>query len=94
MYSLRYGTVPIVRATGGLDDTVVDARENAELADGIKFHEYSGRALAKAIRKGLALYEAKEALQQFRVNSMKADFSWSRTASQFAQIYQQAVRKS
>src|SRR6059036_362562 len=51
MYSLRYGTLPIVRATGGLDDTVIDVREHIEKANGIKFHEYSPGALAKAIRK-------------------------------------------
>jgi starch synthase len=50
MYSLRYGTIPIVRITGGLDDSVVDISEDQDTADGIKFGEYSVRALAKAIR--------------------------------------------
>src|SRR5262249_43275788 len=54
MYSLKYGTIPIVRATGGLDDTVTDIREDATKVTGIKFYEYSGRALAKAIQKALA----------------------------------------
>src|SRR5215475_3839134 len=49
MYSLRYGTIPIVRITGGLDDTVTDINEDPENADGIKFAEYSNRALAKGI---------------------------------------------
>src|SRR5262249_51161006 len=56
MYSLRYGAIPIVRATGGLVNTVVDIREDPTSANGIKFYEYSGRALAKGIRKALALY--------------------------------------
>ena len=47
MYSLRYGTVPIVRATGGLDDTVIDLTENATSANGIKFTEFSPAALGK-----------------------------------------------
>ena len=55
MYSLRYGTIPIVRATGGLDDSVIDYTEDAARANGIKFREFSARALAKAIRKALAL---------------------------------------
>ena len=56
MYGLRYGTIPIVRTTGGLDDTVIDVREDAGKANGIKFIEYSATALAKGIRKALALY--------------------------------------
>ena len=54
MYSLRYGTIPIVRAVGGLDDSVIDFAEDARRANGIKFREYSARTLAKAIRKALA----------------------------------------
>ena len=87
MYSLRYGTIPVVRATGGLDDTVVDPKEDLARADGIKFHEYSSQALAKGIRKAIALYEAPEALHQFRLNAMTADFSWERTAARFLELY-------
>jgi starch synthase len=87
MYSLRYGTIPVVRATGGLDDTVVDPKEDLARADGIKFHEYSSQALAKGIRKAIALYEAPEALHQFRLNAMSADFSWERTAGRFLELY-------
>src|SRR5678815_3094729 len=79
MYSLRYGTIPIVRVTGGLDDSVVDISEHPENADGIKFFEYSSRALAKAIRKALALYENKELLDHYRRNAMGVDYSWEHT---------------
>jgi starch synthase len=91
MYSLRYGTVPIVRMTGGLDDSVVDASESVERANGIKFKEYSVRALAKAIRKALVLYEHKELLQRYRRNGMKADFSWDRTAEEYVKVYERAA---
>lgn len=91
MYSLRYGTVPIVRATGGLDDTVVDIRDDPERANGVKFVEYSGRALAKSIRKALALYENPDLLQRFRQNGMQADFSWDRTAAEYVNVYTKAV---
>ncbi|HZR17783.1 MAG TPA: glycogen synthase GlgA [Verrucomicrobiae bacterium] len=87
MYSLRYAAIPVVRATGGLDDTVIDPKEDLDRADGIKFHEYSGQALAKGIRKALALYERPDLLRHFRLNAMAADFSWSRTANQFLQLY-------
>ena len=66
MYSLRYGTIPIVRATGGLDDSVIDFTEDATRANGIKFREYSARALAKAMRKALALYQQPELLRRYR----------------------------
>ncbi|HWH70856.1 MAG TPA: glycogen synthase GlgA [Candidatus Sulfotelmatobacter sp.] len=91
MYSLRYGTIPIVRATGGLDDTVIDIKEDAERADGIKFSEYSSRALAKAMRKALALYGEPELFGRFRENAMQADFSWERTAVEFVKVYAKAV---
>lgn len=78
MYSLRYGTIPIVRATGGLDDSVIDYTQDARLANGIKFHEYSPTALAKAIRKALAIYSHPELFRRYRRNAMKADFSWKR----------------
>jgi starch synthase len=90
MYGLRYGTIPIVRATGGLDDTVTDAREDARKANGIKFFDYSAPALAKAIRKALALFAEPELLRQFRLNAMAAEFSWERTAAEYVQAYERA----
>lgn len=87
MYSLRYGTIPIVRITGGLDDSVIDISENPDKANGIKFAEYSSRALARSIRKALALYAEPKLLRRFRTNAMKADFSWKHTAEEYLQVY-------
>ena len=87
MYSQRYGTVPIVRITGGLDDTVVDITENATRASGIKFQEYSARALAKGFRKALALYDDPKLLRHYRKNAMTADFSWETVMGQYIQAY-------
>ena len=94
MYALRYGTIPIVRATGGLNDTVVDPREDAARADGIKFSEYSAQALAKAIRKALALFQEPEALAHFRANAMTVDFSWARTADNYIAAYKRAMQQN
>ena len=88
MYSLRYGTIPVVRATGGLDDTVVDWTENPLLATGIKFSEYDSRSLAKAIRKALVLFRHPKLLQACRRNAMKANFSWKQTVHNYLAIYQ------
>jgi starch synthase len=92
MYSLRYGTIPIVRATGGLDDSVVDWAQDADAATGIKFSEYSARALAKAIRKALVLYSQPRLLEICRQNGMSEDFSWDKTVHDYMPIYQKLVR--
>jgi starch synthase len=91
MYSLRYGAIPIVRATGGLDDSVIDFTENTTRANGIKFREYSARALAKAIRKALAVYEQPDLLRRYRINGMKADFSWDRAVGEYLKVYAAAM---
>jgi starch synthase len=87
MYSLRYGTIPIVRATGGLDDSVIDASENSQGATGVKFAEYSAGALTQAMRKALSLYASPKALRHYRQNAMCADFSWDNTASRYLELY-------
>ena len=88
MYSLRYGTIPIVRITGGLDDSVVDASQNERLANGIKFSDFSARALAKAMRKALVIYGNRDLLRLYRRNGMKADFSWKQTVGQYIKSYE------
>lgn len=87
MYSLRYGSIPVVRVTGGLDDSVIDWLEDARKADGVKFQEYSSRALAKAIRKALAIYKSPKLHQQYRSHAMAADFSWERTGQAYEDLY-------
>ena len=87
MYSLRYGTIPIVRATGGLDDSVIDLAEDSKRVNGIKFHEYSARALAKAIRKALALYQHPDLMRQYQHNAMKTIFSWEQTVQEYLKVY-------
>ena len=91
LYALRYGTVPIVRAVGGLADTVVDA-SSANLAaghaTGIVFEPASGAALAAAIRRALALYRAGEPWRQMQQAGMAQDHSWPRAAGHYLTLYQ------
>ena len=91
MYSLRYGTIPIVRAVGGLDDTVIDPRDDLDAADGIKFNEYSAEALSKAIRKALVLFNEPELLARFRANGMAKEFSWDKTGADYMRVYEGAM---
>jgi starch synthase len=71
---------------------VTDPTEDQDRADGIKFREFSVRALAKAIRKALVLFGEKALLDQFRRNGMAKDFSWNRTAAAYEKVYRQARR--
>lgn len=90
MYSQRYGTIPVVRTTGGLDDSVVDDSEDPAKATGIKFAEYSAPALARAIRRALNLFQDPPRFSAYRINGMKADFSWRRTGEHYLRAYEQA----
>jgi starch synthase len=87
MYSLRYGTIPIVRRTGGLDDSVIDASDDPDRATGIKFTSYSTSALAKAIRKALTIYPQPDIRLHYQANGMLEDFSWDRMVKEYLQIY-------
>jgi len=81
MYSLRYGAVPIVRATGGLDDTVDETT-------GFKFREYTGEALLGAIRDALAAWKDREAWEARMRLGMAQDFSWDASAAEYKRLYQ------
>jgi len=80
MYSLRYGTVPIVRSTGGLEDTVDEST-------GFKYHGYSTAALLDTIRRALATFEDQEAWRRRMVLGMAKDFSWDVSAAEYQRLY-------
>ncbi|HEY8208564.1 MAG TPA: glycosyltransferase, partial [Myxococcaceae bacterium] len=90
MYSLRYGTVPIVRATGGLDDTVTDV--GGADGTGIKFDHFTRDDLHHALWRGLHLYGHPDWLQQVRQRGMRADFSWDRSAQKYDALYRSLLR--
>ncbi|MDP6794771.1 MAG: glycogen synthase GlgA [Verrucomicrobiota bacterium] len=87
LYSLRYGAVPVVRATGGLEDSIVDLGQGDETATGIKFADCSVEALRQAIRQAVALYADPPRLAKVRNNGMRADFSWTRTTTEYGRLY-------
>jgi starch synthase len=89
MYSLRYGTPPIVRATGGLDDTVIDAAEPA--GNGFKFRGYSPADLVGAVRRALNLFHKPKEWRKIQQNGMKLDFSWDASAREYVKVYEGAV---
>jgi starch synthase len=93
LYSLRYGAIPVVRATGGLQDSVVDPREDAARATGIKFTPYTEGSLQKAILKALALWKEPAWFQHIRHNGMTADFSWEKQSAEYVALYDSVCRE-
>jgi len=91
MYSLRYGTPPVVRAVGGLNDAVVDAAEDPKRANGFKFGPSEAEALRGALERALGLWRDPEALRQYRIRGMRADFSWRRAAREYAALYRELL---
>jgi starch synthase len=91
IYSLKYGTVPVVRATGGLDDTVENFDPAAQQGTGFKFSEYSGQALLQALRAALQTYRNPAAWRRLMLNGMARDFSWDASAAQYVKLYEGLV---
>lgn len=87
IYSLRYGTVPVVRATGGLDDTIESFDLEHGTGTGFKFWEYSGGALLHAIRQALHQYSNEGVWKRIQLNGMAKDFSWNTSAAEYAKLY-------
>lgn len=87
MYSMRYGTVPIVRATGGLDDTVEDVDAAPGRGTGFKFRDYSAPALIDAVRRATARYADPAAWQRVMREGMRRDWSWRRAATEYLDLY-------
>jgi len=87
IYSLRYGTVPVVRATGGLDDTIESFDLEHGTGTGFKFSEYSGGALLHAIRQALHQYSNEGVWKRIQLNGMAKDFSWNTSAAEYAKLY-------
>jgi starch synthase len=94
IYSLKYGTVPIVRATGGLDDTIEDYHANRRKGTGFKFKRYRARDLFRRIEDALSVYGNQEWWKGLQVQGMKADFSWDRSAKEYAILYKKALARA
>ena len=90
IYSLRYGTVPVVRATGGLDDTIEPFDLEHGTGTGFKFLEYSGAELLHAIRQALHHFSNDGVWKRIQLNGMAKDFSWNTSAAEYAKLYEAA----
>lgn len=87
MYGLKYGTIPIVRATGGLDDTILEFSPESSKGNGFKFVEYTPGALIEVLRDALTVYRNQSLWDLLRNNAMRADYSWVYSAKKYLDLY-------
>ncbi len=90
IYSLRYGTVPVVRATGGLDDTVEPFDPATGKGTGFKFAEASGEAMLETLQKRSAVFKDQPTWQKLMRNGMAKDFSWAVSAREYVKVYEKS----
>jgi len=93
MYSLKYGTLPIVRKTGGLADTVVEVDTKKGEGTGFTFSAYNPGALWKAIEKALNCFRDREPWLRLMLKAMSQDFSWTQSAKEYLKLYRQLLRQ-
>lgn len=94
MYALKYGSIPIVRATGGLNDTVEDFDGDENAGTGFKFVRASVADLERALDRAMRLYRFKpDAWKGLMIRAMKKDFSWNRSAREYVNLYEDAVKQ-
>jgi starch synthase len=90
LYSLKYGTVPIVRATGGLDDTIEPWDARTGKGTGFKFYEYNGESLLLTVKGALQAFRDTGSWQVLMRNGMSRDFSWGASAKEYVKVYERA----
>jgi starch synthase len=87
MYSLRYGTVPVVRATGGLDDTIQEYDPVGQIGNGFRFDDYSAPALVAAVKNAVGVFRQRARWRSLMQNAMACDFSWDRSAHEYIRLF-------
>jgi starch synthase len=93
IYSLRYGTVPVVRKTGGLADTIIDYTVDKFNGTGFCFRDYSGASLVSAVNRAIKNFADKNVWEKIQLNGMSKDFSWDSSAKKYIELYKTAIGK-
>jgi starch synthase len=93
LIALRYGSVPVVRKTGGLSDTIVDGKDNGKEPTGFSFDEYKASVLWKCLQRALKAYRDKDGWKKIVRNGMNRDFSWKQSAKKYEELYCRVVAK-
>jgi len=87
MYSLKYGTIPVARATGGLDNSIQEFEPEGNTGNGFKFEDYSPRALLASLAKCVSFYNRRDKWEILIKNAMSSDFSWEKSAQEYFTLY-------
>ncbi len=93
IYSLKYGTIPVVRATGGLDDTIDDYTSDNEKGTGFKFSTYTKEALLDALRRATETFQDPVRWRELMIRAMRKDFSWDVAAQKYIELYRIALSR-
>ena len=94
LIAMRYGSIPVVRETGGLKDTVVQFdRSDPDKGNGFLFYEYNAHEMMYAVKRALAVYENLREWRQLVYTAMKSDYSWTRSAGEYKQLYERLQKK-
>jgi starch synthase len=93
IYGMKYGTVPVVRATGGLDDTVQEWSAEAETGTGFRFYDYRPEDFLHALRSAFGVFADKKQWRTLMRNGMARDYSWTKPAKEYIQLYEEIVRR-
>ena len=94
LIAMRYGSIPVVRETGGLKDTVVQFdRSDPDKGNGFLFYEYNAHEMMYAVKRALSVYENLREWRQLVYTAMKSDFSWTRSAGEYKKLYERLQKK-
>ena len=93
MIAMRYGSIPVARATGGLIDTIQDYGPLESTGTGFLFHDYTSSALLSALKRAFCVFTEKNKMKKMMNDGMKRDFSWKKSAGQYIDLYGKAVKK-
>ncbi len=93
MYGLKYGTIPLARATGGLDDTIIEFTPESGKGNGFKFSEYTPDALLTKLREALTVYQNEALWNLLQANAMRVNYSWVYTAKKYQNLYKLVINR-
>jgi starch synthase len=91
MFSLKYGTIPIVRATGGLQDTVIDPNEARSRGTGFKFDRFHPGEMIMAVQRAIKAFHNRQVWQAMMRQAMAQNFSWEHSAKEYLAVFERAI---